>query len=152
MVRFRKQPSKKDSKNVRVKKRPKQNDLRGRIMTAKKKVSNKLKDLADTITAVTIIGGALLGVGTWAFNEMNKSTNEKLDTIIEKVDAAEEDAVRAQLLILMNHYPDNESEILKVAEYYFQDLGGDWYITGLFTKWAAERGLDISDIVKVKGK
>lgn len=121
-------------------------------MTVKKKVSNKLKDLADTITAVTIIGGALLGIGTWAFNEMNKSTNEKLDTIIEKVDAAEADAVRAQLLILMNHYPDNESEILKVAEYYFQDLGGDWYITGLFTKWAAERGLDISDIVKVKGK
>lgn len=121
-------------------------------MTAKKKVGNKLKSLADTITAVTIIGGALLGVGTWAFNEMNKSTTEKLDTIIEKVDKAEENATRSQLLTLMSDYPDNESEILKVAEYYFQTLDGDWYMTGLFTKWAAERGIDISDIVKVKGK
>lgn len=121
-------------------------------MTEKKKIGKKLKDLADVITAVTIVGGALLAVGTWAFNEMNKGTSDKLDTIIEKVDAAEQDAVRAQLLILMNHYPENESEILKVAEYYFQDLDGDWYITGLFTKWGAERGLDISDIVKVKGK
>ena len=121
-------------------------------MTTKKTVGKKIKDLADVITAVTVVGGALLGAGTWAFTELNKGTNEKLDTIIAKVDVAEENATRSQLLTLMSEYPDNESEILKVAEYYFNDLDGDWYMTGLFTKWAESRDIDISDIVKLKGK
>jgi hypothetical protein len=78
--------------------------------------------------------------------------NDKLDTIIKKVDTAEENATRSQLLTLMSDYPNNESEILKVAQYYFQDLKGDWYMTGLFTKWAESRGIDVSDIVTVSGK
>lgn len=68
------------------------------------------------------------------------------------MDAIELDTVRAQLLTLMSEYPEDESEILKVAEHYFKDLDGDWYMTSLFTKWAEARGIDVSDIVTVKGK
>ena len=56
-------------------------------------------------------------------------------------------------------YGDSDSDIdpsalpsLKVAQYYFRDLNGDWYMTSLFTKWADERGIDVSDIVSIKGK
>lgn len=116
------------------------------------KIIKKTKSLADIITAVGIIGAALLGVGSWIVTNINKDVNDKLDTIIEKVDVAEENATRSQLLTLMSDYPDNESEILKVAQYYFHDLNGDWYMTSLFTKWADERGIDVSDIVSIKGK
>ena len=116
------------------------------------KIVKKTKSLADVITAVGIIGAAILGIGSWFTSLANADMNRKLDTIILKTDTAEENATRSQLLTLMSDYPDNESEILKVAQYYFQDLDGDWYMTGLFTKWAETRGIDVSDIVTVKGK
>lgn len=114
------------------------------------KIIKKTKSLADVITAVSIIGAAAVGVGTWCVTQMNAGTNQKLDAIIEKVDRAELDATRSQLLALMSDYPDNESEILKVADYYFNGLGGDWYMTDLFTKWADSRGIDVTKIVTVK--
>lgn len=116
------------------------------------KIVKKTKSLADIITAVSVIGAALLGVGSWLVTTVNKDVNDKLDTIITKVDTAEQNATRSQLLTLMSDYPDNESEILKVAQYYFHDLKGDWYMTSLFTKWADERGIDVSDIVTINGK
>ena len=116
------------------------------------KIVKKTKSLADIITAVGIIGAAILGIGSWLTSQANAGMNDKLDTIIKKVDTAEENATRSQLLTLMSDYPNNESEILKVAQYYFQDLKGDWYMTGLFTKWAESRGLDVSDIVSINGK
>lgn len=114
------------------------------------KIIKKTKSLADVITAVGIIGAAAVGIGTWCVTQMNAGTNQKLDTIIEKVDKAELDATRSQLLALMSDYPDNESEILKVADYYFNGLDGDWYMTDLFTKWADSRGIDVTKIVTVK--
>lgn len=116
------------------------------------KIVKKTKGLADIITAVSIIGAALLGAGSWLVTNINKDVNDKLDTIITKVNVAEQDATRSQLLTLMSDYPDNESEVLKVAQHYFRDLNGDWYMTSLFTQWADERGIDVSSIVSVKGK
>lgn len=116
------------------------------------KIVKKTKSLADVITAVGIIGAAILGIGSWLTSHANADMNKKLDTIILKTDKAEENATRSQLLTLMSDYPNNESEILKVAQYYFRDLKGDWYMTGLFTKWAESRGIDVSDIVSVSGK
>lgn len=114
------------------------------------KIIKKAKSLADIITAVGIISAAAVGIGTWCITQINSGTNQKLDTIIEKVDKAELDATRSQLLALMSDYPDNESEILKVADYYFNGLDGDWYMTDLFTRWADSRGIDVTKIVTVK--
>ena len=77
-------------------------------------------------------------------------TNEKLDTISNKIDGIELNSTRNQLLTLMSNYPNNESEILKVADYYFNDLNGDWYMTELFSKWGTARGIDVSNIIKMK--
>lgn len=114
------------------------------------KIIKKTKSLADIITAVGIISAAAVGIGTWFITQINSGTNQKLDTIIEKVDKAELDATRSQLLALMSDYPDNESEILKVADYYFNVIDGDWYMTDLFTRWADSRGIDVTKIVTVK--
>ena len=40
----------------------------------------------------------------------------------------------------------NEAEIEKVARYYFVKLDGDWYMTGLYSKWAKEYNGDVSFI------
>lgn len=139
-IELKKLPS--EPKKVDVKKKEKMSE----------KIVKKTKSLADIITAVGVIGAALLGAGTWLATQINKGTNEKLDTIIQKVDSAEENATRSQLLTLMSDYPDNESEILKVAQYYFKDLNGDWYMTSLFSKWAESRGLDVTDIINLHSK
>lgn len=117
-----------------------------------KKFITRVKEFADILTAVGIIGAALVGVGTWCTHQINSSTNEKLDTISGQMQDLKLDTTRNQLLTLMKNYPDNEEEIMKVARYYFNDLKGDWYMTSLFIKWGNEKGIDVTDIVKVNGK
>lgn len=117
----------------------------------KKSFISRIKEFADVITAVSIIGAALVAIGTWCTSKINETTNQKLDAISSKLDTVEASSTRTQLLTLLSSYPDNEEEILKVARYYFRDLNGDWYMTSLFTRWAATHNIDISDIIKVKG-
>lgn len=116
----------------------------------RKKFVDRIKEASEIITAVGIIGAAAVGVGAWCTSQINASTNEKLDNIAGKIDGIELNSTRNQLLTLMSNYPDNESEILKVADYYFNTLHGDWYMTELFTKWGNQRGVDISNVIRSK--
>ena len=118
----------------------------------KKGFISRIKEFADVLTAVGVIGAALVGVGTWCTHQINASTNEKLDTISSQMHDLKLDTTRNQLLTLMKNYPDNEEEIMKVARYYFKELDGDWYMTSLFIKWGNEKGIDVTDIVKVNEK
>ena len=117
----------------------------------KRTIRERLKGTSDVIGAVTVIGTACVGVGTWCVTQINASTNTKLDSISDQVTELKLDTTRNQLLTLMKNYPDNEEEIMKVAKYYFNDLNGDWYITNLFIEWGEERGIDVTEIVKVNG-
>ena len=117
----------------------------------KKTIRERLKDTSDIIGAVTIIGTACVGVGTWCVTQINASTNTKIDSISDQVTELKLDTTRNQLLTLMKNYPDNEEEIMKVAKYYFKDLNGDWYMTSLFIEWGEEKGIDVTEIVKVNG-
>ena len=108
------------------------------------------KKLAEAITALTIIGTAVVAGCGWISSKITASTNEKLDDISKQVASLEVGATRTQLLTLISNYPDNESEIMKVAEYYFGELKGDWYMTEIFSKWATERGIDPNTIINSK--
>ena len=108
------------------------------------------KKLAEAITALTIIGTAVVAGCGWISSKITASTNEKLDDISRQVESLEVGATRTQLLTLISNYPDNESEIMKVAEYYFGDLKGDWYMTEIFSKWATDRGIDPNTIINSK--
>lgn len=71
---------------------------------------------------------------------------ERLDGIEARQDTSEQDDCRLQLLVLLNHYPTDTSEIMKVAERYFKPksaggLGGDWYATSIFNKWLVDKGI-----------
>lgn len=117
----------------------------------KKALAELLKELAAVVTAIITVGSALVGGCSWIVAQLNAKSDERFDALSGRLDTLERGSVRNQLLTLMNSYPDNESEILKVAEYYFHDLKGDWYMTGLFSEWAESRGLDVNDIVIVRG-
>lgn len=120
-------------------------------MANKKTIRDRLKGASDVIGAVTVIGTACIGVGTWSVTQINASTNEKLDSISNQVSELKLDTTRNQLLILINNYPHNNDEIMKVAKYYFKVLGGDWYMTELFIEWGEKNGIDVTNIVNMDG-
>jgi len=47
----------------------------------------------------------------------------------------EKDVLRTQLLLLILLRPEEQQEILTIAEHYFGDLQGNWYMTSIFNKW-----------------
>lgn len=100
---------------------------------------------------VAIIGsGALSAVTSGLFGlltrhmdrvaEQRKKADE-VEAIQHRLNKLEKDSVRTQLLLLMSDFPQNQQEIHEVAEHYFADLGGNWYMTGMFSKWLTENNL-----------
>lgn len=68
-------------------------------------------------------------------HDTRKNMNGKLTTL-------EKDGLRTQLLLLLLMQPEEQTEILKIAEHYFVKLEGNWYMTGLFAKWCDQHGLE----------
>ena len=58
---------------------------------------------------------------------------EKLVKMLQDaLNRAERDNCRIQMLIMLMHYQHETEQIMKLAEHYFVDLRGDWYMTGIF--------------------
>ena len=53
----------------------------------------------------------------------------------------EKDGLRTQLLLLILLKPTEQSEILRIAEHYFKNLKGNWYMTSIFNKWIEDVGV-----------
>ena len=66
----------------------------------------------------------------------------EIGSIKDRLGKLEKDEIRTQLLLLLLLRPDEQTEILKVAEYYFCKLKANWYMTGMFKKWCDEQGLE----------
>lgn len=62
-----------------------------------------------------------------------------------KLRKLEKDTVRLQLLFLMYVIPDEQQELMNVAQYYFKTLKSNWYMTSLFAKYLKRNGLDRPD-------
>ena len=76
------------------------------------------------------------------------SSETKLEGITARLEESESKSelsnTRVELLILINHNPTNVVEIEKVARHYFIDLGGDWYMSQIYSDWAKDYGGDVS--------
>lgn len=95
-------------------------------------------------TVLTIVLTALASSGLFSFmtfliqRKDNRKKEEYLKTLKrleDKINEVEKGSIRTQMLILMNHYPNETSRIMMLAKKYFDDLKGDWYMTGLFNNW-----------------
>ena len=53
----------------------------------------------------------------------------------------ERDGLRTQLLLLILLKPTEQTEILRIAEHYFKNLKGNWYMTSIFNKWIEDSGV-----------
>ena len=115
-----------------------------------KNIPKIIKDTAAVITAISVIAGALITCSSFIGSKITESVDKKLDNISEKLDNIELDSTRTQLLTLLKNYPDNKSEILKVAYHYFKELDGDWYMSELFDEWSKERNIDVSHIMTIE--
>ncbi len=70
------------------------------------------------------------------------SIKTSLDALEKELKKIKKDGCRTQLLLLLLIKPEEESEILTLAEHYFKKppngLGGNWYMTNMFKNWLAE--------------
>lgn len=64
-----------------------------------------------------------------------------LESLKKKLNKLEKDSVRTQLLLLMSDYSGNQQEILEVAQHYFADCKGNWYMTSMFSKWLTDNDI-----------
>ena len=61
--------------------------------------------------------------------------NKEQERIRNKLLILEKDGLRTQLLLLILIRPDEQTEILRIAEHYFKVLHGNWYMTSMFNNW-----------------
>ena len=112
----------------------------------------KVKDLAALVSAIIVIGGALVAGGKWLLAEINASTNARVDALEEKIDdnyAKDELATtRLELMVLMEQDPENVIEIEKLARHYFNDLNGNSYLTSVFSRWCREHSANCEIVIK----
>ena len=94
------------------------------------------KNMMETIAVAIIGSGALSTVISAIINAISKRS---------KLKKLEKDTTRLQLLFLMYVIPDEQQELMTVAQYYFQTLKSDWYMTSLFAKWRKKNGLERPD-------
>lgn len=123
-------------------------------MTAKKqaqkprqtaqKGAERVKLISGIITAVATIAGALGACYGFIKTELTSEVTSRLDALTEDMATIRQDTVRLQLLEMINGDPENVEGVLTIARTYFDELGGDWYMTAKFKAWAEPRGIDIS--------
>ena len=86
----------------------------------------------ETVAAVVVavIGSGLIQYLLTRYDD-KKGIKHKLNNL-------EKDTLRTQLLLLILLKPDEQHEILTIAEHYFKKLDGNWYMTSIFNKWLVD--------------
>lgn len=91
-----------------------------------------------TEIVLAVIGsGALSALIAGIFQIIN-NRREKTD---KRFQILEKDILRTQMLLMLKDFPEEKAEILKIAEHYFGDLDGNWYLTTMFNTWLTENNI-----------
>ncbi len=126
--------------------------MRKEVKVKMHKLPQKVKDLSAFISAVIAMGAALLGAGQWIVHEGTASTNNRVDALEQKIDDNQQTneiaTTRLELMMLLDHDPDNVIEIEKLARKYFNPpLNGNTYMTSVISEWCTEHGIDCGTII-----
>ena len=96
----------------------------------------------DKATITTIVLEVLASNGFFALIQFLITRWDTKKSIKGKLDRLEKDGLRTQLLIMLLLKPNEQTEILTLAEHYFkkppEGLGGNWYMTSMFKSWLEE--------------
>lgn len=117
-----------------------------------KNIPQKVKDIAAFISAVLVIFTALVGAGHWIVKEVTAATNDRIDSLEAKIDDNQESTelstTRLELMMLLDHDPDNVIEIEKLARKYFNPpLNGNTYMTSVISEWCQQHNIDCGTII-----
>lgn len=100
--------------------------------------------MRDTIFVAVI--SAMTSGGVLAFLQFLITRHDDRKGIGKTLKKLEKDGLRTQLLMLILLQPDDQTEILTLGERYFRKppfgLDGNWYMTGIFSKWCKARDLE----------
>ena len=96
--------------------------------------------MKDTILIALI--SAMTSGGFLAFLQFLLTRHDDRKGIGKTLKKLEKDGLRTQLLLMILMKPEEKKEILTLAQHYFVDLKGNWYMTDVFAKWCEERGLE----------
>lgn len=88
----------------------------------------------------TIVLAILASNGFFALAQFLITRHDTKKNIKGKLDRLEKDGLRTQLLLMIMLKGDEKKEILTLAQHYFDDLKGNWYMTDIFDKWLVEKG------------
>lgn len=104
--------------------------------------------MSETVLQITLavlgssglIGGIFSVINTIlsrraAKSDKQKEIEAKLIALEKSTQENKMDTTRLQMLVLMSDYPEDKQEILKVSERYFKDMGGNFYMDSIFSKW-----------------
>lgn len=113
-----------------------------------------IKQLAEMIGAIVAIIGAITGVCSWVSSQFQNAVSSQISGFQQEMKDAnqrqEQSLTRVELMVLMEHDPDNIVAIEKMARYYFQELNGDLYMTQRYSDWAKAHGGDTSIVIGSK--
>lgn len=70
-----------------------------------------------------------------------KEEDKEKETFRSTLKKLEKDGLRTQLLLLILLKPQEEQEILTIAEHYFVDLRANWYMSSIFKTWCDDHNL-----------
>lgn len=112
------------------------------------KADKKVQRVAGTISAILVVVGALSGMFSWLSGQMQDAIASQISGFQQETRDAnnrhEQATTRIELMVLMEHDPTNVAAIEKLAHHYFVELGGDTYLTGIYSNWCHEYGGDPS--------
>ena len=115
------------------------------------KADKKLQRWATTIGAIIVIIGAITAVCSWASSQFANAVSGQISDFQQETREAntksEQATTRIELMVLMEHDPENVVAIERMATHYFQELNGDLYMTQKYSDWAKKYGGDTSIVV-----
>ena len=104
-------------------------------------------ELIITVVVSIISSSALFTFIQFLINRKDKK-EDKMDKIEKAIESITRSEYRTQLLVLMKDYPTQTQEILEVAQKYFIECNGNWYMKALFDSWLSYQNLGRPDWYK----
>lgn len=72
-----------------------------------------------------------------------KEIEEDLNDIKRRLEIAEKDAIRTQLLVLIKDFPEEKTDIMRLGEHYFVKCTGNWVMSDIFLKYLRDNEIPI---------
>lgn len=120
-------------------------------MSLSEKAHKKLQKWAGIVGAAITLLGAITGTCSWVSNQFANAVSAQISDFREEVKESnnrqDQQITRLELMSLIQNDPTNIAGIEKLARYYFQELNGNQYMTGVYSRWCQEYGGDPSVVV-----